>query len=164
MATLVLAIATVLIAVGSLALALVVDRRTARASRIAQLLGEKETVAFGASRLMIEGFPREGRHRHELVLAVLHACLFEGSDRARGMLLAAVESHRKGVPDLVTELDRLRDTYRGMEHFDLDRKELDLTSARLRLLAIRKVLDPAVAPERWWPVPERPMSPAAPPP
>ncbi len=145
------ALATVVIALCSLAVAGVAERRTRHAARISELLGAKETVGFGASRLLTEGFGRPGRRRRELALAVLNACLFEGADRARGILLAAVERYAGDVPELATELQRLRQAYRAVEGHELSTKELDLRNARLRLRTVKKVVDPAADIDRWWP-------------
>lgn len=133
-------IAAVVIAVVSLWFSHRADRRTQRAARIQELLGDKQTVAFGASKLLWEGFP-EDADRPLVVRAVVNAYLFSSSDRARGMLLAALDEHRDEVGEQFgIELTRLTTTYDNVKRFGLSEDELDLHRADERLAALWKVL------------------------
>jgi len=118
--TVVVPVLALIASAASLGVALRADYRSQKAEAIRNLLGEKETVSFGALKLSRDGFPKSRRDRQLLIEALIQACLLEGSDRARA--------------------------YRSMAQYAFSPKELDLTNGKRRLAAARKVLKPEVAP------------------
>ena len=48
-------------------------------------------VAFAGLRLLRDGLPAEAKERGLVLAALLQACIFEGSDRARALLYRVVD-------------------------------------------------------------------------
>jgi uncharacterized membrane protein len=90
-------VASILAVVISIASFIVAQRSAARSKKaeaISHLLGEKETVAFAGLRLLRDGLPSDDKERTLVLAALLPACIFEGSDRARALLYRVVELNR----------------------------------------------------------------------
>ena len=92
-ASLIVSIVAAAVAGVSFFLAQLADVRSRKAETIRNLLGEKETVAFGALKLMRDGLPNNDKERRLIVDSVIQACLLEGSDRARALLYRVIETN-----------------------------------------------------------------------
>ena len=147
----------VVVSIGSLVFAWHASRRAARAEDIKSLLGEKETVGFGALKILREGLPGErptrlprpgwwkkrvDQQRELIVTAVIAACVFEGSGRARALLFRVVEKYRTtGFNDeFESKWGDFKKAVDSMKEYDFTKKP-SLTKADRRLEAVRKVLD-----------------------
>ena len=84
-----------IVAISSFAIAQLVDSRSKKAEDIRTLLGDKESVAFGALKLLRDGPPARSRDRSLVTMAIMQACVFEGSDRARALLYRVKPKHSK---------------------------------------------------------------------
>jgi hypothetical protein len=151
------AMVTAIVALVSLILAGWSEVRRRRAQQIAELLGDKQTVAFGAWELVRQGLPRWPRARRKKVIqAVLHACLMNGSDRARGLLLAAINNYNDAdKSEMATELSAILDAYKRLDDFKLSDDELDLHRVVWRLSAVGAVLGMPIEPKQLPRVPDR---------
>ena len=150
------------VSLASFSFAWAASRSAARAEEIKNLLGEKESVAFGALKLLRDGLPGEprtvgprgallqrggrlgddSRQRALVIGALMSACLFESSDRARALLLSVIEKYR-GTPfrgDFEHQYELFKDTIESMKRYDFTPKEFDPGSAEVRLEAVRKVM------------------------
>ena len=70
------------------------EERARKAEDITRLLGENETVAFAALKLQKEGLQPEAKDRELLLRAMVTACVFTSSDRARALLYDVIERYR----------------------------------------------------------------------
>lgn len=139
---LVVSVVAVLISIFSFVIARRSDVRTKKAEAIKNLLGEKETVAYAALKLLRIGLPKNSEERRLLLDALLQACLFEGSDRARALLYRVIELNRKDYHDEIeTSLQAIRDTFANMDNYNFDKSELNLERGQRRISAIQKVID-----------------------
>lgn len=138
---LVVAAVAVLISIVSFVVARRSDVRTKKAEAIRNLLGEKETVAYAALKLLRVGLPQNSEERRLLLDAVLQACVFEGSDRARALLYRVIELNReKHRDEIQNSLKKIRDTFTSMDKYAFDQSELDLERGQRRLSAVQKVI------------------------
>jgi hypothetical protein len=123
---------------------IVAQRSAARANKaeaIKELLGEKETVAFAALRLLRDGLPGNGAERALVLAAVMQACVFEGSDRARALLYRVLDENRaKYSKELTAAFRSIKETFASMDKFQFRPEDLDLERGRRRLAAVEKVL------------------------
>jgi hypothetical protein len=123
---------------------IVAQRSAARAKKaeaIKELLGEKETVAFAALRLLRDGLPRNDAERALVLAAVMQACVFEGSDRARALLYRVLDENRaKYSKELTAAFRSIKETFSSMDKFKFRPEDLDLERGRRRLAAVEKVL------------------------
>ena len=89
---------------------------------------------------------RADEARRELVIrALLAACLFESSDRARVLLLRVIAKYRGTVygPEFEKQYADFRSTVDSMSRdYGLCKNEFDPSSANSHLEAVRKVLYP----------------------
>ena len=140
-AKIIVSVVTVLIAIASFIIARRADIRSKKAEAIKNLLGEKETVAFAALKLLRDGFPRNSRDRNLIVSAFMQACVFERSDRARALLYRVIEMNRAryGV-ELREALLSIWKTFDSMEGYGFRKEELDLHTGRNRISAVEKVI------------------------
>lgn len=136
-----------IVSLASFVVAWMADARSRNAEDVRNLLGEKESVAFGALKLMRDGLPTHPKDRKLLMLALMQACVFEGSDRARALLYRVIQKNRTSYQ---SELDQaLRDveeTFGSMERYEFREDELDLSRGQRRVAAVRKVLATAAIP------------------
>ncbi|MBX3255086.1 MAG: hypothetical protein KF862_13165 [Chitinophagaceae bacterium] len=113
-----------------------------KAEDIKLLLGEKETVGFAAVKLMHEGLPRSTEDRKLTISAIINACLFEGSDRARAVLFYVIEHNKKKYQgEFKSELEKIKLVISTMSKYVFEKKELDLSSAETRLGAVEKIIN-----------------------
>src|SRR5213083_2951643 len=111
---LLVSILAVVVSLASFSFAWAASVRAARAEEIKNLLGEKETVGFGALKLLRDGLPgergpasvrnfdllrrrirlRDAKQRELVIGALIAACVFESSDRARALLYRVIEKYR----------------------------------------------------------------------
>jgi hypothetical protein len=171
----VVAILALIVALASFGFAWAGSREAARAEEIKNLLGEKETVGFGALKLLLEGLPgepaeldestrrwrsfaidampaplrrmwrrRKARQRDLVIAAIMAACLFERSDRARSLLYRVIDKYRDS--DFKSEFDthfvRLEKTVKLMDCYKFRKQEFNPSTTKLRLSAVEKVLQP----------------------
>ncbi len=141
LAKLVLSIVTVAVAVTSFMIAKRADARAKRAEAIRNLLGEKETVAFAALKLLRDGLPQEQSERNLVLAAILQACVFEASSRARALLYRVIEQNRvKYRAELRAALGAIDETFKSMDGYHFSNAELDLGTGKKRLEAVDRVV------------------------
>ncbi len=83
------------------------NRRARRAERIKNLLGDRSTIAYAAIRILDEGLPRKTAERTPVIEAIIHACIFEGSDRARALLYQVIDHNRQYRNEFDAALQRV---------------------------------------------------------
>ena len=116
-----------------------------RAEAISHLLGEKETVAYAALKLLRDGLPSDQNERKLVIAALLQACVFEGSDRARALLYRVIELNRKSHSDDIRQaLDFIAKTFESMRQYEFSKDELDLSRGQRRLANVERVIGPKV--------------------
>lgn len=126
----------------SLIVAQLASRRAKRAEDIKALLGEKEAVAFAGLRLLRDGLPKNDKQRELVIPALVQACLFEGSDRARALLYMVIERNRpKYGKEIKAAVEGLSHAFERMNSYNFNQDELDLSRGRLRLGALKRVVD-----------------------
>jgi len=134
-------VAAVSISVASFIIARLADSRSKKAEEVRNLLGDKESVAFGALKLLRDGFPKNSRDRKLVIAALMQACVFEGSNRARALLYRAIEQNlSKYHPEFASALRVVEATFISMDHYGFTQDELDLSRGKRRIRAVRKVL------------------------
>ena len=139
---LVVAVLAVVIATASFIIARQADARSKKAEAIKSLLGEKESVAFAALKLLRERLPAKEKDRRLLLAALMQACVFEGSDRARALLYRVIELNRGQYrEELRTALHAINDTFASMDEYKFTKEELDLERGRRRIAAVEKVVN-----------------------
>lgn len=159
------AILALLVSVASFAFAWRASRRAARAEDVKTLLGEKESVGFGALKLLREGLPgehevsgfwswtalrsrrlreREDSKQRELIIgALIAACVFESSDRARALLFRVIEKYRctRFRSDFDHQYEVFETSVDSTVKYGFTKDEFDPKNPKVRLEAIRKVLE-----------------------
>lgn len=139
---LIVSIAAVLLSIASFVFARRSDERTRKAETIKNLLGEKETVAYAALKLLRDGLPEEAEERRILLDAMLQACVFEGSDRARALLYRVIEKNREQYrAEIGKSLQAIRETFKSMDVYKFDKTELDLERGQRRISALQRVVE-----------------------
>jgi hypothetical protein len=123
---------------------IVAQRSAARAKKaeaIKNLLGEKETVAFAALKLLRDGLPANGNERTLILAAVMQACIFERSDRSRALLYRVLHENRdRHGSEITLALTAIKQTFASMEKFKFRPGELDLERGKRRLAAVERVV------------------------
>ena len=138
---LVVATLTAALAIASFAIARRADRRSKKAENITHLLGEKENVAFAALKILRDGLPNNAADRGLLISALMQACVFEGSDRARALLYRIIEKHRdKFAREFRSALETIEETFNSMDQYSFSLEELNLSRGKNRISAISKVV------------------------
>jgi hypothetical protein len=139
---LVIAVTSAVLAVASFVIARRADVRAKKSESIKQLLGERESVAFGALQILRDGLPTEPKDRLLVIAALMQACVFEGSDRTRALLYRVLEVNRIKLRDeLRSALQVIRDTFDSMDRYQFVKEELDLDRGRRRIAAVEKVIN-----------------------
>lgn len=139
---LVVAVLTVAIAIASFIIARRADVRSKKAEAVKSLLGEKESVAFAALKLLRERLPPNEGDRRLLFAALMQACVFEGSDRARALLYRVIELNRGEFrEELRTTLLAIKETFANMDQYEFTKEELDLERGRRRIGAVERVIN-----------------------
>lgn len=137
---LLIAAMTAALAIASFVIARRADNRAKKAENIKSLLGEKENVAFAALKVLRDGLPQNKADRSLLISALMQACVFEGSDRARALLYRIIEVHRaKFGVEFDVALAEIEETFKSMEQYDFSETELDLSRGKKRISAVSKV-------------------------
>jgi hypothetical protein len=140
-AKLLVAVAAVFISIASFVIAREAEKRSKKAERIKNLLGEKESVAFAALKLLRDGLPENKAERILVVSALMQACIFEGSDRARALLYRVIELNRdKYHVEFVQALNEIQETFDSMNRFQFNKEELDLERGVRRIQTVRRVI------------------------
>jgi hypothetical protein len=110
-----IAAVAVVISITSLVITLREKRRDQRRSIVKALQGERESIALIAYRLYQEPESLHQDVANETVDALCMAWLFESSDRARAMVLAALRAlkpwHEKRIQAVRTNLQGIADAY-----------------------------------------------------
>jgi hypothetical protein len=136
------AIAAVILSALSFYIARLADKRAKKAELIKNLLGEKENVGFGALKLLRDGLPKEKKDRDLIISALMQACLFEGSDRARALLYRVIEKHKmEYLTELQIALTTISENFSSMDKYKFSTEELDLARGRKRLAVVEKVVN-----------------------
>jgi len=133
----------VIVAIWSIIISLQVNARSKRAEKVNELLGEKESVAFAAMKL-INGnkLPEDEIDRKMMISAIMNACLFERSDRARTLLYYVIELNRgKYLHEFKAGFETISKVINSMKEYQFEKKVLDLSSAENRLEGVRAILD-----------------------
>lgn len=124
--------------------------RARKAEDIASLLGEKETVAYAALKLQRDGLPdKDLEHRTLLLRAIMTACVFSSSDRARALLYDMLYRAPIGYrEEIEAAWSVVAETFNRIETIMLDPEipkvpadEFDLVTGKQRLALVRAVLD-----------------------
>lgn len=137
------AVAAVVISTISFAIARLADKRSKKAELIKNLLGEKENVGFGALKLLRDGLAKNKKQRDLVISALLQACLFESSDRARALLYRVIEQNRNKYPgEFEAGLLTIREHLDSMGRYNFPPEELDLSRGRRRLSTVERVINP----------------------
>lgn len=114
----------------------------AKADDIKLLLGEKETVGFAAIKLMQDGLPQSTQDRKITISAIINACLFERSDRARAVLFYVIEINKKEyLNEFKSEFEKIKTVIATISKYIFEKEELDLSSAKIRLGAVEKIIN-----------------------
>jgi len=133
---------TVLIAGASFIIARRSDIRTKKAEDVKNLLGERETIAYAALKLLRDGLPDEHKERRLVLDALMQACIFESPDRARALLYRVIELNLEAYKSEIQEaLQTIRDTFNSMDRYQFPKEELDLDRGRRRVSAVDKVIN-----------------------
>jgi hypothetical protein len=140
MATLTVSVVAVIVAIMSFVLAQVAAARSRKAEAVRNLLGEKENVAFGALKLMRDGLPTSDKERKLIVAAVIQACVFEGSDRARALLYRVLELNSRYHREFLDSLRDVEETFDSMDRYGFTHEQLDLSRGSRRIKTVRAVL------------------------
>lgn len=136
------AVAAVIVSALSFYIARLADKRAKKAELIKNLLGEKENVGFGALKLLRDGLPKEKKDRDLIISALMQACLFEGSDRARALLYRVIENNKIDyLNELQEALSIINENFKSMEKYGFSTDELDLARGRKRLAVVEKVVN-----------------------
>jgi hypothetical protein len=108
---------------------------------IQALQGEKESIGFTAMSLSMEGLPQDGPYRGQILVSLVQAAIFSGSDRARAMVYSVLwDSYPKYGPEIDKVISSLDKMFKQIGEFPLEKKELDLGTFELRLGTLRKIL------------------------
>lgn len=138
----VISIAAFLISLASFLVAMRSANRAAKAATITSLLGEKESVAFAALKLQREGLPNGKKDRGLLISAVVQACVFSSSDRARAILYSVIESYLPTCGDEIRgAAHSLAKIFAEMNKYNFTKDDLDLARGKRRLEALERVLN-----------------------
>jgi hypothetical protein len=133
---------TVLISIASFIIARRADVRSKKAEDIKNLLGEKQSVAFAALKLLREGLPANEKERKLVISALMQACVFEGSDRARALLYRVIEKNRAThSKEFEDALESIQNTFASMDTYNFLEEELHLERGKRRISAVRKVVN-----------------------
>jgi hypothetical protein len=112
-----------------------------KAENIKNLLGEKETVGYAALKVRRMGLPPDDLERRVVLDAILQACVFEGSDRARALLYKVLEDNlatrRREIEDA---LQLIEDTFVSMQRYGFTKEQLDLDRGERRLETVQRVI------------------------
>jgi hypothetical protein len=115
----------VLLSIVSLVITLREKRREKRQSLVKALQGERESVAFVAYRLYQNPKLPRGSTADEIIAALCLAWMFESSDRARAIVLAALRAlqprHAKRIQSVREHLGGIADAYAGIPDTDIRR-------------------------------------------
>jgi hypothetical protein len=116
------------------------NRRARRAERIRNLLGDRSTIAYAALRILDEGLPQKQEERRAIIEAIIHACIFEGSDRARALLYQVIDQNRQYRNEFDGALQRVEASFRNMSAFGFEPEELDPALGLRRISAVSKAI------------------------
>ena len=184
---LVVSIFAFVISLASFLFAWAASRRAAKAEEVKNLLGEKETVGFGALKLLRDGLPgehkeatdeespgsrksvrfsglrsfghkllvrarkpwddarvrRDSQQRTLVIRALMAACLFERSDRARSLCYRVIAKHLEPSStfkeEFVAAFNEFKETIDSMDQYKFEKNEFNPSSARQRLKAVEKI-------------------------
>jgi hypothetical protein len=133
--------AAVIISITTFFIARRADRRSKKAELIKNLLGEKENVGFGALKLLRDGLPETKKDRDLVISALLQACLFESSDRARAFLYRVIEKNKSKYPgEFEAGVTTIGEHLNCMDKYKFPKEELDLSRGRKRLSTVERVI------------------------
>lgn len=135
------AVAAVIISTITFYIARLADKRSKKAELIKNLLGEKENVGFAALKMLRDGLPEDKKQRDLVISALLQACLFERSDRARALLYRVIEINKKKFPgEFEAGLSTIIEHFDSMGRYEFSPDELDLKRGARRLKTVEKVI------------------------
>lgn len=141
-AKLIIAIIALVVSIASFMLAQYAAVKARRSEDINHLLGEKEGVAYAALKLLRDGLPQGEKHRKLIIAALMQACVFEGSDRARALLYRVIELNRKAYQgEFTVALKTITDTFASMDAYKFPTEILDLSRGRRRIAAVHEIVD-----------------------
>ena len=137
----------VMVAVSALGLSAYAEHQRRKSEALKELLGEKESVAFAALRLIRDGLPRGMSDRSTTLDAVMQACVFERSDRSRALLYRVLDDNRTTHGEQIdAAYRRIKATFDSMARFGFTREQLDLSNGLVRLETVERVLGLAKEP------------------
>jgi hypothetical protein len=141
--TLAVSIIAVGVSAASAARTFVNERRLRHAEDIRNLLGDKETVTYGALKVIDDGLPgrRRSRRRSGLIQALMQAGLLEGSDRARAMVFRAIQlAQTEHNEEVCATYKRMKAHFDAIKPLGFAKKELNFKKTDRRLGAVSKLL------------------------
>jgi hypothetical protein len=113
-----------------------------KAENTKNLLGEKETVGYAAIRPRQDGLPPDVEDRRVVLDAIMQACVFEHSARARALLYKVLQENLAAYRHEIEEaLHAIEHTFSSMERCDFTKEPLDLERGQRRLEMVRKVVE-----------------------
>lgn len=136
------AIAAFVLSLASFLISLGAASRAKKAEAIKSLLGSKETVAFAALKILRDGLPKSHKQRQLTLAAIVQACVFTSSDRARALLYRVIEvSRSKYQAEYTQEAQAVRASFQSMGPYEFEGDDLDLARGNRRLAALQRVID-----------------------
>jgi hypothetical protein len=140
-AKLIVSIVAALVAAASFIISRRADARSKKAEAIKSMLGEKESVAFAALKLLRDGLPANLADRKLLISALMQACVFESSSRARALLYRVIENNRAAYGnEFEEELKTIKEIFDSMDSYKFPKEEFDLGHGRKRISAVERVI------------------------
>lgn len=136
------AVAAFCLSLASFAIAHLASKRAKKAELITHLLGNKETVAFAALKVLRDGLPKSERDRALILASLVQTCVFSGSDRARALLYRVVEINRGAyVAELRAAASTVSETFDSMDRYQFEAEDMDLARGRRRLAGLLRVIE-----------------------
>lgn len=136
------AVAAFCLSLASFVVAHLASKRAKKAELITHLLGNKETVAFAALKVLRDGLPKNDKDRALILASLVQACVFSGSDRARALLYRVVEVNRGAhTPEFRAAASTVSETFDSMDRYQFEAEDLDLARGRRRLTGLLRVIE-----------------------
>jgi hypothetical protein len=137
----VVTVLSLIVAVIGVGFGIIQYRRAQQLEDVRALLGEKETVGFAAVQLGQRGLPSKEQQRRLVLDAIMQACLFASSDRARVLLYWVMkENLRSHDQEVKVAFRRIDDIWQLVKGYQIDPKQFDMASGDRRLDEIRTVI------------------------
>jgi hypothetical protein len=118
--------------------------RSRKSEDVKALLGDRESVAFASLKLLREGVPNSRSDRETVIHAVVQACVFESSNRARALLYRVIAENCTRYPTSIDDAVRsVERTFSDVALYELGKDHIDVRHGLARLDAVKKVISRA---------------------